>query len=77
MPTRPFAISKRIHPHHFPVSKGGGQADHMRYINGRPFYFEWFWNAEGAVLLRVRTLVPNPTPYLAEGWETIHELTNY
>ncbi|MCX4677673.1 hypothetical protein OG413_20590 [Streptomyces sp. NBC_01433] len=75
MSTQPFTISKRIHPQHFTDSRGGGQANHTLYINGRPFYFEWFWNADGVALLRVRTLVPNPTPYIAEGWQTIHEFT--
>ncbi|MFF0481908.1 hypothetical protein [Streptomyces sp. NPDC004435] len=77
MPTPTFTISPRLYPHHYANGQGGGQADHTRYINGRPFYFEWAWNAEGAVELRVRTLVPNPTPYLAEGWETIHDLRNF
>ncbi|MFI6686666.1 hypothetical protein [Streptomyces sp. NPDC050485] len=77
MPTQPFTISARTHPQHYPDHQGGGQASHLRYINSRPYYFEWCWNTDGAVHLRVRTLVPNPTPYLAEGWQTIHQLTNY
>ncbi|AKN68699.1 hypothetical protein QR97_01765 [Streptomyces sp. PBH53] len=75
MPDKPFTIGPRIYPHHYRDSCGGGQADHMRYINGRPYYFEWFWNATGHALIRVRTLVPHPDPGRCEGWETVHHLS--
>ncbi|MFP3991053.1 hypothetical protein U9R90_27005 [Streptomyces sp. E11-3] len=77
MPAQPFTISSRAHLNRYDDGHGGGQADHVRTINGRLFYFERFWNAEGYAAIRVRALVPNPAPGNAEGWETIHELTTY
>lgn len=76
MPTQPFTIGPRAHATHYPDSQGGGQADHMRWINGRPFSFQRFWDAPGNTVILVRTLVPNPMPGIAEGWQTIHEFTS-
>lgn len=76
MPTRPFTITPRRNGHHHLDGQGGGRTSHTRHINGRLYFFEHFWDAPGTALYRVRTLVPNPVPGIAEGWQTIHEFTS-
>lgn len=75
-PRTAFAIGPRTAAHRYLDGDGGGQADHVRRINHRLYFFAWSWNADGAKSLTVRALLPNPCGVPGPWWTTLHEFTN-
>ncbi|MFG2141913.1 hypothetical protein [Streptomyces sp. NPDC048650] len=74
MPTKSFTISARFDAHQHPDGEGDGWTEHMRLLNGRLFYFEYGYTAQGYQTFRAYARVPSSRPGALPDWRLRHEL---